>query len=213
MSLETPTSSLHTYRVPPNPNLHHSLTLTLPDWVQEEARIPDLQLNTPEERMDFAIRLSRRNVQEGTGGPFGSIIVNRESGALIAVGVNIVVPGKCSAAHAEIMTMCLAQQALGSHDLSAEGLPPCELITSTEPCSMCLGAVLWSGITRLVCGARHEDAEEVGFDEGPKPGNWEQELAKRGIETVRDILRSEAVAVLQQYGDGGSPIYNSKRSD
>ena len=41
-----------------------------------------------------------------------------------------------------------------------------EMVASTQPCAMCLGATPWSGIRRLVCGARDEDAEEIGFDEG-----------------------------------------------
>ena len=67
-----------------------------------------------------------------------------------------------------------------SHDLGANGFPIHELVTSCEPCSMCLGAITWSGIRGLACGARGSDAESIGFDEGPKPENWETALENTG---------------------------------
>jgi len=72
---------------------------------------------------------------------------------------------------------------------------------------MCFGAVPWSGVSSLVCGARDEDARSIGFDEGPKLTNWVEELESRGIRVVRDVLRDEAAAVLREYGQGGGMIY------
>jgi tRNA(Arg) A34 adenosine deaminase TadA len=46
------------------------------------------------------------------------------------------------------------------------------MVVSTEPCALCLGAIPWSGIRRLVCGARDEDARSIGFDEGEKVPYW-----------------------------------------
>ena len=73
---------------------------------------------------------------------------------------------------------------------------------------MCLGAVPWSGVTRLVCGARDEDARRVGFDEGAKPADWIGAMESRGIAVVRDVLRAEAVAVLDLYVARGGRIYS-----
>lgn len=75
---------------------------------------------------------------------------------------------------------------------------------------MCLGAIPWSGIKSLVCGARDEDARSIGFDEGDKPDNWTQNLQSRSISVKQDILRDEAKAVLQQYVDAGGIIYNGR---
>ena len=83
------------------------------------------------------------------------------------------------------------------------------MVASTEPCAMCFGAIPWSGVTRLVCGARDEDARRIGFDEGPKLPDWRKALQKRGIRVTRDVLREEAVAVLDLYVDLGGPIYNA----
>jgi len=76
---------------------------------------------------------------------------------------------------------------------------------------MCLGAVCWSGVGRVVCGARDEDARRIGFDEGPKPPDWVGALESRGISVVQDILRKEAAAVLTEYGERGGLIYNPDR--
>ena len=158
--------------------------------------------------MGFVVGASRENVRRGTGGPFGAGVFD-ESGKLISLGVNIVEANNCSVLHAEIVAIALAQKALGRYDLSNGGKEHYELAASTEPCAMCFGAVPWSGVSRLVCGARDEDARSIGFDEGPKLANWVKALEKRGITVVRDVLREEAAAVLREYGEGGGTIYNA----
>ena len=90
-------------------------------------------------------------------------------------------------------------------------MPACELAASTEPCAMCLGAIVWSGVRGLVCGSRDQDAHDVGFDEGPKPSDWVRLLEQRSISVSRDILRDEAKAVLLQYHEQDGPIYNGRQ--
>jgi len=184
--------------------------LRLPDWVEVLLSDSERVYPTIEERMQLAVDLARRNVQHGTGGPFGAGVFDMETGKLLAPGVNLVVPLRCSTAHAEIVALTIAQQRAGSFDLGSSGLPPYELVSSTEPCAMCLGAVPWSGVRRLVCGARDEDARRVGFDEGAKPGDWVASLEGRGIAVLRDVCRTAAVAVLEQYRSAGGVIYNAR---
>jgi len=162
--------------------------------------------------MEFVIELSRLNVRHGTGGPFAASIFKLVDGSLLAPGVNLVLSGRCSVLHAEIVTLMAAQQKVGTHDLSSDGLPAYELVTSTEPCAMCLGAVTWSGIRKLVCGARGADAEEAGFDEGEKPPAWTEALERRGISILRDVCREQAASVLKEYRAAGGIIYNPRRS-
>ncbi len=159
-----------------------------------------------EERMRFVITLSRLNIERKTGGPFGAAVFETESGKLIAAGVNIVIAANCSVAHAEIMAISMAQQVLGCYDLGSEGTSY-ELVTSTEPCAMCLGAIAWSGIRSVICGARDEDARSIGFDEGAKPKDWVSSLESRGIAVIQDVLREEARKVLSQYYESGGVIY------
>jgi tRNA(Arg) A34 adenosine deaminase TadA len=191
---------------------HSFFTLHLPDWLEKIVLQPNRSFSTVEERMEFVIELSRLNVRHGTGGPFAASIFKLVDGSLLAPGVNLVLSGRCSVLHAEIVTLMAAQQKVGTHDLSSDGLPAYELVTSTEPCAMCLGAVTWSGIRKLVCGARGADAEEAGFDEGEKPPAWTEALERRGISILRDVCREQAASVLKEYRAAGGIIYNPRRS-
>jgi len=186
------------------------LTLNLPPWLEIYLSQAKTAYPAVEDRMRLAIELSRLNVEHGTGGPFGAAVFDMRDGSLYAPGVNLVLSSNCSVLHAEITALILAQQKAGVFDLSAEGIGSYELVTSTEPCAMCLGAVQWSGIRRIVCGARGEDAEKIGFDEGEKSSTWVEGLERRGISVVRDVCREEAVAVLLEYQESGGILYNPR---
>ena len=186
---------------------HLEITIQLPEWmsyyVQDNITCPGT-----EDKMRLAIELSRENVTRRTGGPFGAAVFSAD-GTLIAAGVNIVEPGRCSVLHAEIVAIMMAQKVLGRYDMSDKGRLHFDLIATTEPCAMCYGAVVWSGVKRLICGARGKDAEDIGFDEGPKLPNWKQALEDRSIEVITDVLRDDAAAVLRQYAAQGGQIYNA----
>jgi tRNA(Arg) A34 adenosine deaminase TadA len=194
--------------------LYPSVHVSLPEWVSELVK-PGTVFHTMEDRMRLAIALADRNISEKTGGPFGAAIFEVESGKLVAPGVNLVVVGACSLAHAEIMAFMIAQQSLGTFDLGAPNLPAMELVTSAQPCIQCWGAVWWSGIKRLVTGASCEQTEKLtGFDEGPVPPNWAELLRRRlpetsHIEVIENVLSDEACAVLKRYKDLGGKIYNA----
>ncbi|MBT3202400.1 MAG: nucleoside deaminase [Phycisphaerales bacterium] len=185
------------------------LTIKAPDWIAELlARSPKV-FQTPEDRMRLVIELARENVTRQTGGPFGAGVFDAD-GRLVAAGVNIVARSNCSILHAEMVAIALAQKNLGRYDISDNGKSDYELVASTEPCAMCFGAIPWSGVTQLVCGARDEDARRIGFDEGPKLPNWPEALEERGIQVSRDVLRQEAVDVLEYYVKTGGTIYNAR---
>jgi len=181
--------------------------LTLPRWLQDWPAHEERRFASVEARMQFVIELARANIEHRTGGPFGAAVFEAGSGLLISVGVNLVESARCSIAHAEMIAIALAQQAVKNYDLGAGGRGH-ELVTSTEPCAMCLGAIPWSGVRRVVCGAHGEDAAAIGFEEGAKPPDWVGELQKRHVEVVRDVRREEAQAVLRQYAQTGGLIYN-----
>jgi tRNA(Arg) A34 adenosine deaminase TadA len=187
-----------------------SIYIELPVWMQQSLFAATGMFATHKERMKFAIDLSRQNIEHSTGGPFGAAVFDMDSGRLIAAGVNMVTAVGISIAHAEIVALTQAQAILGNFDLGGPGMPRCELVTTTTPCAMCLGAIPWSGVRMLVCGARDEDARSVGFDEGSKRQDWVRELEVRGIEVVCDVLRDEAAAVLRDYVKNGGIVYNSR---
>ncbi len=186
--------------------------LELPQWVPDFLQQQAKTFPTPEARMNLVTTLAQLNIEHGTGGPFGAGVFQSDTHQLIAPGINLVLSCQSSLAHAEIVAIILAQAILGTHDLGANDLPPHELVTSCEPCAMCLGSICWSGIRHLICGARGSDAEAIGFDEGPKPPDWTTALEQRGISVTRDIERSHATQVLQNYVEQGGQIYNSRQS-
>lgn len=181
---------------------------SLPPWVADFIGPSPPIFASVEERMDFAVALSRKNINTGDGGPFGAAVFDAD-GRLIAPGINLVIPENSSLLHAEIVALALAQKFLGRFDISDGGRQAFDLFTTTEPCAMCFGAVVWSGISRLVCGARKQDAEAIGFDEGPKPETWIADLEARGIGVITDVCREKAAAVLRDYVKKGGMIYNS----
>ena len=194
--------------------LHLECTIKLPEWLDSFVDDWSGDLATPEQRMQLAVDLSAENVRHQTGGPFGAIVVEESSHHLVAVGVNLVTSLEMSIAHAEMVAISLAQARIGNWNLG-EGASM-QLVTSCEPCAMCFGAVPWSGVSSMIWGARKEDAEVAGFDEGDKPKNWTQSLKDRGIATHGDVLREQAAAVLLRYSSRSGAIYNpgssSKRS-
>ena len=154
------------------------------------------------EKMALAIELSHRNVAMGTGGPFGAAVFDAEH-RLVGIGVNRVEACRCSVAHAEVMALAGSQQAAGRYRLNLDGSAH-TLATSSQPCAMCYGALIWAGIDVLLIGARSEDVVSLaGFDEGPLPQDWLGELERRGIAVRRDLAREDACAVLRAYGASG----------
>ncbi len=182
-------------------------SIELPQWTKEYIRQNGEPFSDLEEKMRFVIELSRRNVQEKTGGPFGAAVFEQNSGRLVSIGVNLVTSSGFSAAHAEIVALSLAQKAFSCGRLPNRQDCSFELFSSCQPCAMCLGAIPWSGVASVVCAARDQDARAVGFDEGHKPRRWREGLRQRGIQVAVDVLRKQAAAVLNSYGQQGGQIY------
>jgi tRNA(Arg) A34 adenosine deaminase TadA len=183
------------------------IRLTLPSWVDHFlGNIPPSR--TDEEKMRLAISLARENVIRGTGGPFGAAVFREPGHELVSVGVNGVERLNNSVAHAEIMAIMAAETRLGSYTLRTPTGGLYELFTTCEPCAMCLGAVLWSGLTRLVCGADRQDALDLGFEEGPVFPESFRYLEDRGIQIVHGLLAGEAQALLRLYQERKGQLYN-----
>ena len=109
------------------------------------------------EWLDRAVAAAAENVLAG-GGPFGALVV--KDGELIASGVNQVTTTLDPTAHAEVVAIRAACQALNTFKL--EG---CLLVASCEPCPLCLSAALWARMDRVIFAADRYDAAEAGFDD------------------------------------------------
>ena len=192
-----------------------SIDLALPDWLQTMFTVKsEHPFLTDDEKMRLTIDIARRNVIERSGGPFGAAVFRENDGKLIAVASNAVVQQKTSIAHAETLAVALAQHRLNTFDLAHSPNQSYSLYASGQPCIMCYGVIWWSGITKLVCAARGQDVETItGFREGPLCDDWPVLLEKRmglpKVTVVRDLLRSEACEVLQEYANSDLPVYNA----
>lgn len=183
------------------------LRIQLPDWigviVSPGDRFPDA-----DRQVALAVRLAAENVRRGTGGPFGAAIFEAEGGTVVGIGVNLVTPHQNSCLHAEMVAFMVAEQSVGSHTLHLPGGPEHVLATSCEPCAMCLGGVLWSGVREVRSAATREDALGLGFDEGPVFPESYRYLEERGITFRREMRREEARAILAEYMAKGGTVYN-----
>jgi tRNA(Arg) A34 adenosine deaminase TadA len=185
--------------------LYAQTHLTLPPWVHSEVDA-QRRYEDDEAKVALAIQLSHRNVEHGSGGPFGAAVFDGE-GRLVSVGVNRVVPQTCSVAHAEMMAYMTAQSRTQQARLNENG-GKYVLATSAQPCCMCYGATFWAGIDELLIGASAADVMELTeFDEGPLPADWAGELQNRGIVVRQGILREAAREVLRIYSSGGGKHY------
>ena len=184
-----------------------SIQIAIPSWVDETVARSDRYVSQ-DDRMALAIELAHQNVIRGNGGPFGAAVFERDTGRLVGAGVNLVTSLDNSVLHAEVVALMTAEARLASYTLGSSEMPVHEIVTSCEPCAMCLGAVLWSGVRHVVYGATADDARALGFDEGPVfPASYEY-LDRRGIEVVRNVRHEEAREVLRLYRDRGGTIYN-----
>ncbi|MBL8293510.1 MAG: nucleoside deaminase [Bryobacterales bacterium] len=105
-----------------------------------------------------AIDLAVENVRLGRGGPFGAVIVH--DGVVVAEGANLVTHSHDPTAHAEIVAIREACRIRQSFELRG-----CTIYSSCEPCPMCLGAIYWARLYRLVFASTRDDAAEAGFDD------------------------------------------------
>ena len=185
-----------------------TLTLSLPPWVR------DVDLPAPlahlTDRMEFVLDLAMGNVDRGTGGPFAAAVFEQDSGRLISVGVNRVVPENTSLAHAEVLAIGLAQSTLRTYDLGGPSRPRLQLVSSSQMCAMCLGAVVWSGVGEVAYSTTSGDViATLGFDEVPTPPDYSHQLALRGISVVAGVMRDQGLEVLRCYVTSGGIVYNA----
>jgi tRNA(Arg) A34 adenosine deaminase TadA len=170
----------------------------LSDWLQRPA--PD----TEQGQLREVLALAGENIRRNSGGPFAAAVYALDSGERLAAAVNTVVSNHCAAAHAELQALSLAQQSLGNHTLTERS---CVLVSSSAPCTMCLGAIVWSGVQALVFATTRADVEKIGFDEGPRTPAWRRQLQQRGISVRGPLLQRRGQAVLASYE---GPVYNGQ---
>lgn len=140
--------------------------------------------------MQMAIDLSLDNVDKG-GGPFGAVIVR--DGEVLATGVNRVVPMCDPTAHAEVSAVREACRRTGHFKLDG-----CTVYSSCEPCPMCLSALYWAGVERIVYGNTKADAKDIDFDDSFIYDQLELPPARRAIRCER-FMGDKAIAAFDKW--------------
>jgi len=141
--------------------------------------------------MTRAIELAIENVRSQQGGPFGAVIV--KDGKVIAEGANSVTATNDPTAHAEVVVIRKACEALGLFELRG-----CELYSSCEPCPMCLGAIYWARPARVYYGSTAADAAKAGFDDSLIYSEIPQPHSERKIPMIQ-IMPDQALEAFRAW--------------
>ncbi len=145
-------------------------------------------------------------IKNGSG-PFVAAIYDSD-GKLIVKTANSVVNEHCSNNHAEMNAIKAAEEKLGTYDLAPYNL---KLYVTAEPCMMCIGGIMWSGIKEVYYGVPSKTVEKItGFDEGFKP-HWFREFKKRGIVVYGNIEPELGEQELHKYVNEGYEVYIPSR--
>lgn len=150
-----------------------------------------------EDFMRQAIALSLDSAMSG-GGPFAAIVV--KDGAVVGTGTNRVTASLDPTAHAEVSAIRDACRNLGSHVLAGA-----TIYTTCEPCPMCLAAVYWARIDRMIYGNSRQDAAAIGFDDAFLYEQVALPIEARSLPTDR-LLADEAIAAFQAWADNPDKI-------
>lgn len=141
--------------------------------------------------MRRAIELSRLKMRAGEGGPFGAVVVH--DGRIIGEGWNSVLATRDPTAHAEVVAIRAACAHLGTHRLDGA-----EIYATSEPCPMCLGAILWARVARLYYANARADAAAIGFDDALFYDEVARPPERRALPGER-LLADEARSVFAEW--------------
>lgn len=154
-----------------------------------------------DEAMARAIEQARVTMRQDIGGPFGAAVIDAE-GKIVCVASNSVLRDHDPTAHAEVNALRLAGQILGTHDLSG-----CWIYTTAYPCPMCLSAIIWANIKKVVYGCRPEDAEEIGFRDAFMYRFIESGREDASVLVISEYGREECLLLFAEYRELQKVIY------
>jgi tRNA(Arg) A34 adenosine deaminase TadA len=148
-----------------------------------------------EDYMHRAIQKAREGIAAGQS-PFGSVIVRDRE--VIAATHNTVWRDGDPTAHAEVN--CIRRAASLLKTVSLNG---CTLYSTTEPCPMCLAAIHWAKIDRVVFGATIADAAEAGFSELQVNARVLARIGQSPLIVESGLLQHECAALFDQWKKAG----------
>lgn len=139
--------------------------------------------------MAEAIKEAEFGIKNNHGGPFGSVVVL--NGQVIGKGHNQVLLNNDCTCHGEMQAIRDACKNISSYDLSGA-----ELYTTAYPCPMCMGAILWSNVSKIYYGCTVEDTDKIGF----RDDKFYDFLSSDDKEdTLSEVDRNECQSLFSEY--------------
>ena len=148
--------------------------------------------------MERAIALSIENVRSGAGGPFAALVVR--GGSILASGTNRVTTSLDPTAHAEVVAIRAACQAVRNFQLI-----DCELYTTCEPCPMCMGAIYWARLAKIYYANTRDDAAQSGFDDSFIYNQLALPLGDRKIPML-PLMREQAQQAFREWATSPAKV-------
>lgn len=134
---------------------------------------------------------AKQGMQNQEGGPFGAIII--KDNKIVGKGHNKVLKDHDPTAHAEINAIRDASKNLNTHDLTG-----CIIYTTSEPCPMCLSAIIWANIKEIYFGTDRKEVANIGFRD-----DFIYEYIKHPNDTlkVKKIEDEDCKNILKEYNN------------
>ena len=172
------------------------ISLKLPLWTEQIVKREQVY-PTVNDKMGFVLDILSSQITRETGYPFAAAIFDKMH-KMVGVGVNNSLLLRNSTAHAEMLALQFAQAGIGKAYLpKSEGFT---LVTSAQPCCMCIGAIFNSGVRELVIAASQQDVTEIlGFGPGPLHPEWREFFAAKDITVVEDVERERTRRLMLEY--------------
>ena len=150
--------------------------------------------------VEEAINEARKNMEQGFGGPFGSAIVKDDK--IIALASNSVLKDHDPTAHGEVNAIRKACQILGTHDLSGYSI-----YTTSYPCPMCMGAIIWSNIKEVYYGCNTKDAENIGFRDDFMYDFIRNNMSNENTLKLSEFGREDCLKLFNEYQSKDRTLY------
>ena len=140
-----------------------------------------------------AVKCAKKGLRNGEGGPFGAVIVDSKN-RIVGYGNNQVLLTNDPTAHAEMVAIRDACKTLNTYDLSG-----CKIYTTSEPCPMCLSAIIWSNIKEVYFATTRKEVATIGFRDDLIYNYLEGK--KKDILKVQKIDNEDCLLLLKDYKD------------
>ncbi len=142
-----------------------------------------------EQYIDIAIEISKKAKY-----PYGAIIVKDD--VIIGRSDDNTLIGQSMYLHSELKVI---ESASKNKNLYGD-LKGAALYVSCEPCMMCMGAILYEGISKVVYAATLQDSNDYYCEEVITDIDVLSKFAKERIKIIKELHRDKAIEVLKKAG-------------